>query len=161
MRTERFLLTLSILLVAVVGLCPATLFAQDKTATSSAEAEVRDAIRKYDDALRKGDATALGLFWAENYTFINPRGELLTRTDRLKNVQTGQTAFNSLEHAPKEENIRIYGDGEFAVYTTHLTLSARYSGEGQQGEYRAMVVWVRRDGRWQQIANQITPVLGK
>jgi len=160
MRAERFLLTLSTLLVAVC-IYPATLVAQDKTTTSSTEAEVRDAIRKYDDALRKGDATALGRFWAEDYTFINPRGELLTREDRLKNVQTGQTAFNSLEHAPKEEQIRIYGDGEFAVYTTHLTLSARYSGEGQQGDYRAMVVWVRRDGRWQQIANQITPVLGK
>jgi uncharacterized protein (TIGR02246 family) len=161
MRAERFLLALSIFLVAAVCICPVTLVAQNKTTTSSAEAEVRDAIRKYDDALRKGDAAALGAFWTEDYTFINPRGELLTRADRLKNVQTGQTAFNSLEHAPKEEEIRIYGNGEFAVYTTLLTLSARYSGEGQQGEYRAMVVWVRRDGRWQQIANQITPVLGK
>lgn len=141
----RFLALLAFLLI-----CPVTLVAQNAATTSSAEAEVRDAIRKYDDALRKGDATALGRFWAEDYTFINPRGELLTRADRLKNVQTGQTAFNSLEHAPKEEQIRIYGNGEFAVYTTHLTLSARYSGEGQQGEYRAMVVWVRRDGRWQQ-----------
>ena len=161
MRAERFLLTLSILLVAAVCICPVTLVAQNTTTTSSAEAEVRGAIRKYDDALRKGDATALERFWSEDYTFINPRGEMLTRADRLKNVQTGQTAFNSLEHAPKEEKIRIYGNGEFAVYTTHLTLSGRYGGEGQQGEYRAMVVWVRRDGRWQQIANQMTPVLGK
>jgi ketosteroid isomerase-like protein len=148
-------------LVAFLLICPITLLAQKPAATSNAEAEVRDAVRMYDEALRKGDATALGRFWAEDYTFINPRGELLTRADRLKNVQAGQTAFNSLEHAPKEENIRIYGNGEFAVYTTHLTLSGKYSGEGQQGEYRAMVVWVRRDGRWQQIANQITPVLGK
>jgi ketosteroid isomerase-like protein len=152
----RFFVLLAFLLI-----CPITLLAQEPTATSSTEAEVRDAIRRYDEALRKGDATTLGRFWAEDYTFINPRGELLTRADRLKNVQTGQTAFNSLEHAPKEENLRIYGNGEFAVYTTHLTLSGKYSGDGQQGEYRAMVVWVRRDGRWQQIANQITPVLGR
>lgn len=148
-------------LVALLLVCPITLLAQDKSATSKAEAEVRDAIKRYDEALRKGDAAALGQFWSEDYTFINPRGEMLTRADRLKNVQTGQTAFNSLEHAPKEEEIRVYGNGEFAVYTTHLTLSAKYSGEGQQGEYRAMVVWVHRDGRWQQVANQITPVLGK
>ena len=63
MRAERFLLTVAVLLVAVVCISPSTLVAQNTTTTSSAEAEVRDAIRKYDDALRKGDATALGLFW--------------------------------------------------------------------------------------------------
>ena len=41
MRTKRFLLTISILLVAVVWICPVTLVAQDKTSTSSAEAEVQ------------------------------------------------------------------------------------------------------------------------
>lgn len=152
----RLLALLTLLLVT-----PITLFAQDKSATAKAEAEIRDAIKKYDEALRKGDAATLGQIWAENYTFINPRGDLLTRADRLKNVQTGQTAFNDLEHDPKEEDIRVYGNGDFAVYTTHLTLAAKYSGDPQQGEFRASVVWVKRDGRWQQVANQITPVLGK
>ena len=141
--------------------CPITLFAQAATTTSSAEAEVRETIKKYDDALRKGDPIAVGNFWAKEYVFINPRGEKLTRADRLLNVESGQTNFNSLEHAPKEEQIQIYGNGEVAVYTTLLTIAGQYGGKGQEGLLRGLVVWVHRDGRWQQTASQLTPVVGR
>jgi len=83
----------------------------------------------------------------------------LTKADRLANVRTGQTALDSLAHAPQEEKIQVYGD--VAVYTTLLTIRGRYSGQGQQGAYRGLVVWIRRDGRWQQIASQLTPVLSR
>src|SRR5262245_61722933 len=152
----RFLALLAILLLN----SPAA-FAQDTKAGSAAEAEVRDAIRQYDDAIRKADAAAAQRFWAEEYVFINPRGERLTRADRIANFKSGQTAINSVEHAPKEEHITIYGNGDVAVYTTLLTISGQYSGKGQQGELRGLVVWVRRDGRWQQIASQVTPVAGR
>jgi ketosteroid isomerase-like protein len=146
--------------VALILCCPLTLSAEGTTTAPSPEAEVREAIRQYDDALRKADVAVLERYWAEDYVFINPRGERLTRSDRLANVKTKQTAFNSLEHAPKEEQIRIYGN-DVAVYTTTLTISGRYSGEMQQGKYQGMVVWVHSDGRWQQVASQLTPVLGK
>ena len=161
MRVERFVLILSILLVAAVCIRPATVVAQDDATISKAEAEVRDAIKKYDEALRKGDALAAGRYWAREYVFINPRGERVTRAERLANVHTGQTAFNSLEHAPQEEHITIYGNGDVAVYTTLLTITGQYSGEGEQGSLRGLVVWIKRDGTWQQTASQLTPVLSK
>jgi ketosteroid isomerase-like protein len=128
--------------------------------TSKVEAEVREAIRKYDDALRRADIDAVKGFWADEYIFINPRGERLTRADRMANVQSGQTAFDSLGHAQQEEQIKVYGD-DVAVYTTLLSIQGRYSGQGEQGAYRGLVVWVRRGGRWQQVASQLTPVLGR
>ena len=51
---RRFLTLLASLLIL-----PTTLIADNKPATSRAEAEVRDAINKYDDALRKGDPAAV------------------------------------------------------------------------------------------------------
>lgn len=59
-----------------------------------------------------------------------------------------------------EDQISSYGNGDVAVYSTLLTLGGRYSGRAERGQYRALVVWVRRDGRWQQVARQMTPVLG-
>jgi hypothetical protein len=50
-------------------------------------------------------------------------------------------------------------DGNMAVYTTLLTIDGHYSGEPERGQFRALVVWVRRDGRWQQVASQMTPIL--
>ena len=124
--------------------------------TSKAEAEIRQAIRDYDAALRRADVTAVQKFWAEEYTFINTRGERLTRGDRLANLRTGQTAFDSLAHAPQEEKITVYGD--VAVYTTLLTIRGLYGGQEQEGSARGLVVWVRRKGQWQQVASQLTAV---
>ena len=93
------------------------------------------------------------------YELTNARCQRLTRADRLASLRTGRTAFDSLAHAPQEEQIRVYGD--VVLYTTLLTLGGRYGGQAQQGQYRAVVVWVRRDGRWQQVANQMTPVVAR
>jgi|SRR5688500_15955065 ketosteroid isomerase-like protein len=141
-------------------LVPAPASAQEPTPDAAkADAEVREAVRRYDAALRRADVAAVDSFWAAEYTFVNPRGEVLTRAARAANLRAGRTAFDSLSHASEEEQIRTYGNGDVAVHTALLTLSARYSGQAQRGRYRAVVVWVRRDGRWQQVASQLTQVL--
>lgn len=136
---------------------PARAPAQEPNAVAAAEAEVRQAIRDYDDALRRADVAAVERFWAPEYTFVNPRGERVTRAGRVANLREARTAFDSLAHAPQEEQIHIYGD--VAVHTMLLTLSGRYGGQAEQGKFRALAVWVRRHGRWQQVASQLTPVL--
>ena len=131
--------------------------AQQPTTTSAdIEAQLRQAIREYDDALRRADVSAIGRFFAEEYFFVNPRGQRLTRADRLANFREGRTVLDSVVHAPQDEVFRSYGD--VVVYTAVLTLTGRYSGQTQQGKNRAVVVWVRRDGRWQQVASQLTPI---
>ena len=143
--------------VALLAVAPARVHGQAPTgAPSSAVAEVREAIRRYDDALRRADVAAVGRFFAPEYTFVNARGERLTRADRLSNLRTGRTAVDSVAHAPQEEQIRPYGN--IVVYTTLLTLGGQYSGQAQRGQFRALVVWVRREGRWQQVASQLTAV---
>ena len=123
---------------------------------SAALADVRDAIRRYDDALRGADTAAAGEFWADEFVFVNPEGARLTRADRIANLGTGRTAFSALAHVPETEEIVVYGD--VAVYRTLLSIGGQYSGQPERGQFRALVVWVRRDGRWQQVANQLTPV---
>lgn len=147
--------------LAVLVIRPACVSADESagTATTLAEAELRESIRRYDDALRKRDVAAVERFWAAEYTFTNPRGERLTRADRLANLRTERTTFDALVHDPQDQQIRIYGD--VAVYTALMTLTGRYGGQEQNGQDRALVVWVRRDGRWQQVASQLTPVVGR
>lgn len=144
--------------LALFTLEPARISAQTPAATTP-EAEVREAIRQYDEALRRADVAAVERFWAPEYTFVNPRGEQLTRNDRIANLRTGRTALESIVHDPQEEQIRIYGDT--AVYTALMTITGRYGGQSQNAQDRVLSVWVRRDGRWQQVATQMTPVVGR
>jgi len=151
----RCLLRVSAVLTLLAAL-PARAPGQEAAGASSAVvAELRDAVRRYDDALRRGDAAAAGQFFAPEYVFVNARGERLTRADRLANLRTGRTSVDTVAHAPQEEQFRPYGN--VVLYSTLLTLGGRYSGEKlPQGRYRALVVWVKRDGRWQQVASQLT-----
>jgi ketosteroid isomerase-like protein len=146
-------------LALLLMILPVAVAAQQPAAGSAtATAELREAVRRYDDALRRADSAAVEKFWATEYTFINPRGERVTRAGRLANLRAGRTALDSLAHAPEQEQIQLIGD--VAVYQTVLALRGRYSGTAQQGRFRASVVWVHRDGRWQQVLSQMTPILG-
>jgi len=141
---------------------PTRLSAQEAASSAKLVEELRATIRRYDDALRRGDAAAVAEFWTPDYTFVNPRGERLTRADRVANVRAARTVFDSLAHAPEEEQIRIYGEqNSLAIYTALLTIGGRYSGQAERGRYRVLVVWIRRDRRWQQLASQMTPVVGR
>ena len=160
----RLVLPIRLCLLSIFTLilmAPALVQAQESTsaAADKAEGELRQAIRLYDDALRRTDLAAVERFWAAEYVFINPRGERVSRDARVANLREKRTAFDSLAHAPQEEMIRTYMDGNMAVYTTLLTTDGRYGGDAASGKFRALVVWIRRDGRWQQLASQMTPIL--
>ena len=155
---RSFVRLLPLLALILIG-APVVSSQKPPTVTpAAAEAEVRASIRQYDEALKRADAAAAERFWADDYTFVNPRGERLTRADRIKNLRTGQTALASIAHDPREEQIRIYGD--VAVYTALMTIAGQYSGQAQKGQDRVLSIWTRRDGRWQQIATQMTAVAG-
>jgi uncharacterized protein (TIGR02246 family) len=158
---SRYLLQFLSVLTVLLFL-PTRSSAQETTPKDSAGpvAELRATIRQYDAALRRGDAAAVAQFWTPDYTFVNPRGQRVTRAERLANVRATRTAFDSLAHAAEEEQIRTYRDS-VAVYTALLSIAGRYSGRAERGRFRALVVWVRRDGRWQQAASQLTPVLDR
>ena len=159
MSTSAYLVLPTLALLAVAGPVNCPTAAEARSSAASPEQEVRAAVREYDDALRRGDVAAAARFWAEEYTFVNARGELLTRAERITNLRGARTTFDTLAPAPAAERVRAYGPG-LAVHTTLLTIGGRYSGEAHAGDYRALVVWARREGRWQQVASQLTTVAG-
>jgi len=93
--------------------------------------------------------------WSDDYVFINPRGELVTKSQRLSNLKTGVTEFQAIR--PKSERTEVHGNVALDVGTVTLE-GTKYGGKESSGDYRYMTVWVNNDGRWQMIANQITRI---
>jgi ketosteroid isomerase-like protein len=136
---------------------PAGVFAQGESA--NAEKEVRDALEKYRTALTQHDATALKQIWADDYTFINGAGEILTKDQRLANLSSGATSIDTITMGG-DMKVRVYGN-DAAVSTSRVTLKGKYSGKATSGDYQSMTVWVKGPTGWQLVANQITPITGK
>jgi ketosteroid isomerase-like protein len=105
-------------------------------------------------ALLNKDVATLDRIWTDNFTFINYRGQLLTKAQRLENVRSSATSFKSIQFT--EEVVRSYGDS--AVLIGVVTLDGRYSGAEGDGTYRFSSVCSRRDGQWQIALLQMTLV---
>ena len=118
--------------------------------------DVIAALKAYEAAIVASDTVALKQIWAEDYTFINPQGGLVTRAQRLANLASGST--NVIEGINQREIVvHVYGDN--AVVTQLFTLRGTFSGVVTDQEVRGSFTWIKRAGRWQLVFNEITPVL--
>ncbi len=119
-------------------------------------ADVEQALEKnaheYAEALTRHDAEALNEIWTTDYTFVNPRGELLSKAQRMANIKSGTTEFQTMR--PEKE--RLYVHGNFAVEVGRIVVEGEYSGHESSGEYRYTTVWIKIQKRWRMLANQIT-----
>ncbi len=122
----------------------------------TAEQEVRAAIEQYRTALVKRDTAALERIWADDYTFINASGTVLTKAERLANAKSGATNLGTIESDPNMK-IRVYG-GDVAIAISRVTIKGQYSGKATSGQFQSSIVFAKTPSGWQLVCNQITPV---
>ena len=127
-------------------------------ADAAPEQEVRQAIKKYREALLQRDASALEQIWADDYTFTNGAGETHSKAQRLANLKSGATSLDSIS---QEEEMKVRVHGNVAVATGRVTIKGQYSGKQASGQYQSINVWVKGPAGWQLVANQLTPVAAK
>jgi ketosteroid isomerase-like protein len=153
---KRNVLIVVTLTLVLLGL-PFGVFAQGDSA--NVEKEVRDALEKYRTALTQHDATTLKQIWADDYTFINGAGEILTKAQRLANLDSRATSLDTITLGG-DIKVRVYGS-DAAISTSRVTIKGKYSGKSVNGDFQSMTVWVKTSGGWQLVANQVTPITGK
>jgi len=140
---------------ALVAIMSTTFFAQRLEAQPPAAdpvAEIRALEAAHNEAIVHADVAALDRMTAEDYTFITPRGFLVTKAEMLKGL--GRGAFRYEYRQVYELKIRVYGDA--AVVTGRSVQSGQERGQDYSDAYRFTRVYVRREGRWLSVAWQTT-----
>src|SRR5438874_7396358 len=110
-------------LISLVALPLALTQTPSSADNKTAEQEVRAAIEQYRTALMKRDTAALERIWADDYTFINASGTVLTKAERLANAKSGATNLGTIESDPNMK-IRVYG-GDVAIAISRVTIKGR------------------------------------
>jgi ketosteroid isomerase-like protein len=128
--------------------------AGEKVAMANAEQELTQLTDQYIAALKSKDTAALERIWGDDLTFISPGGAVLTKAQRLADIKSGATRFDSLETS--DRTVRVYGDA--AVMTSLTTMKGQYGGQATSGQYRVTKVFARRGGGWQIVSLQMTPI---
>ena len=118
-----------------------------------------DAVRKVEDeiaaALDRNDVDALDRLWPSDYSFVNPFGLVFTKAQRLASLRTGALKIQS--YTRDQETIRIYGTT--AIVTYRSTVNAQHTGPEISSQRRVTTVLLKRNGRWQAVAQQSTPII--
>lgn len=125
---------------------------------ASAVAQVEDSVRAVEmsrrDALLAADTVALSKLLAPDFMEISRLGTVRTRADNIRDIASGALHLTTIKY--DSLNVRVYG--EVAVLTGIADNTGTMRGFPFSGRIRYTRVFVRRDGRWQAVLMQQTPM---
>lgn len=131
---------------------------QASTELRAAEEIVR-LLHEWGAAMARRDAQALSQLLADDFTFVSPRGRLITKAVYVANRDTSGT-FASEVARFDDVSVRVFGS--FAVATSRHTSTSQGVDAGlvreQTGEYTRTDTLIKVDGRWRALATQLTPI---
>jgi hypothetical protein len=136
-----------------LGVVTANGSAQEKPiASAAAEDSVRSVELARREALLHADTTALSRMIATEFVEISRFGQVRTRADNLREIESGELKLTSVRY--DSLTVRIYGD--VALLRGIADNVGNYKGFPFTGRIRYTRIFVRREGRWQAIAMQQT-----
>ena len=104
------------------------------------------------DAIRSGDAAAIGKLEDETYTLTNTRGEVTTRADDIADAKKGEIKYTEFRN--HDTTMRLYGDAAIRLGVT--TVKGTASGKPFALEARFTDTYVRRKNGWKIAASHAT-----
>jgi ketosteroid isomerase-like protein len=105
-------------------------------------------------AVEMHDRAALERIVASDFTFIAPDGRVMTRAVYLADRASGSADIHSFELS--EMLVRVMGST--ALVSGLSTIDENIAGKRYQYQLRWKDLWIKRDGSWQVLAGQATPV---
>ncbi|HEV7644523.1 MAG TPA: nuclear transport factor 2 family protein [Pyrinomonadaceae bacterium] len=123
--------------------------------SGKAETEVRAANKAWTDAQVNGDLEALDKLFAEELIVTSGNGALRDKKGELADAKPDPD-FKTYFFNTEDLRIKIYDKA--AVVTGHAKWRTSYKGKDSDNERRFTCVYVKRDGRWQMVALQVTRI---
>lgn len=103
-------------------------------------------------ALRSGDPLAVAALLAPEYVQTGLTGNPTTRPQVLDDLKNRSLVVD----AATLSDLKVSLHDDTAIATGKLTLAAKLRGADIGGDYRFTDTLMRRDGKWQKIASQIS-----
>lgn len=129
----------------------------EKVATaSSAEQELIGLDKEWGEGGLRGDTAVLERILADDFIGNSPTG-VATKAQNIAEAKTNAPNITNATYVADEYTVRFL-DPNTAVMTHRATEKGLDKGKEYNAQHRSMHVWVKRDGRWQVVASQATPI---
>jgi ketosteroid isomerase-like protein len=126
------------------------------------EAEVMKLEREWTDANKSHNAEAVRRVVADDAVIVYPDGSVATKADEVRTIESGAITADAFEMVDPKVTV-INADSAF-VSGRSVIKNGKYKDANTKktidisGEYRFLDVYSRRDGKWQAVASQATPI---
>lgn len=141
--------------ILMIALCILARFAQGQAIpNAAAEDSLRALEEARSQALIRGDTVALSQMTAAEFNELTRFGTVRTRAANMRDVASGMLKLQTVRH--DSLSARVYGDVGILQGITDNT--GTMGGVPFSGRIRYTRVFVRRDGRWQAVTMQHTPM---
>jgi len=117
--------------------------------------QVKRFIEEWAAAEQRGDDAFLEEALADDFVGVEPAGFMLTKEQWLGRF-AGGLSYESF--SLEEVETRLYGQA--AVVTGRQKQAGSFQGNDVEGEFRATLVLVERDGRWLLAGWHASPIAG-
>jgi ketosteroid isomerase-like protein len=111
---------------------------------------VADLDTRYQAAVAKNDAMAMGAILADDFLLSKGDGTTQDKASLLDEARSGAVHYTRQEDS--ERSVRVYGDT--AVVTAKLWAAYEYKGKSYDYKVWFSDVYVRRPGGWQYVFGQ-------
>jgi len=124
--------------------------------TPNAEQELIAIDKQWGDAGLKGDSAVLESILADDFIGNSPTG-VATKAQSIAEAKTNAPNITNATYVADEYTVRFL-DPNTAVMTHRAVEKGLNKGKEYSDQHLSMHVWVKRDGRWQVVASQATPI---
>lgn len=116
----------------------------------SAEKEVRQLNVEEVQAFVQNEAKTMARLWSDDFVVTNPLNKFVTKQQVLGMVTSGFLAIPVYDR--RIEYLRVYGDMVIVAGSETVTWGGRMPNAGKSENLRFTAIWMKQQGRWQEIA---------
>jgi len=120
------------------------------TGTDAAENDVRRLSAEEVNAFLKNDRAEMARLWSDDFVVTNPLNKFVTKQQVLGMVDSGFLVITSFDR--QIEYLRVYGDIVIAAGRETVVWGGKMPNAGTSENLRFTAVWMKQDGKWQEIA---------
>ena len=120
------------------------------------EAAIREHMRDLYRAFREGDVETLDRVLADDFTFSDPNGPVMSTPRWLADIAAGNLVFDSVETGPTT----FQHLGDRALVEGEATLRVRYTESDYTGTFRYLGVYAREGEGWRLLLTSANRVGG-
>jgi ketosteroid isomerase-like protein len=146
----------------LAGSGPAAAPSPEKFDAAAIEAEIIKLERDWGAAPKNRDADTARRVLADDLVITYPDGTIGTKADEVRTIETGAVTMDSWELLESKVTVldadAAFISGRSIIKNGKVKDANMKRAIDISGEYRFLDVYARRNGKWQAVASQTTPI---